>query len=570
MATWRSISGAAGLAAGLLLAACGGSDSGSSNTPPTVGVNAPAAGVTGTPVTLTATAADSDGSISQVEFLVGDAVIGTDTVSPYSQSWTPGTTGTFTITARATDNGGATTTSAAATITVTAAPSGQDTQAPTIALTAPANFADNLTGTVNLAATATDNVGVAGVEFQIDGAAIGAEDTVAPYQASVNQANYASGQHVLRARARDAAGNRSAWASATVRFGGDVQVPQGLVKTDNWVGGLTSATAFAQAADGRIFVAEQGGKVRVVKNGALLPQAFATLTVDSSGERGVIGVALHPNFASNGWVYVYHTTTQNGTHNRISRYVAAGDIASPAAPVTIFDLPALSSATNHNGGAMHFGQDGKLYVGVGDNARGAPAQDKLSLFGKLLRLNEDGTIPTDNPFYGESGGSARAVWAYGLRNPFTFAVRPGDGRIHINDVGEVTWEEVNVGTAGANYGWPGSEGNERVTAGITGPLFTYKHGATDPAGTGPGGFFVGQCIAGGAFYPEGGSLPAIYHGSYFFADFVTNAVGRIDLANGNAAYAVAKVNGGAVDMLVGTDGALYVLTRGGISRIAAS
>ncbi len=150
------------------------------------------------------------------------------------------------------------------------------------------------------------------------------------------------------------------------------------------------------------------------------------------------------------------------------------------------DLPNLSGATNHNGGGMHFGSDGKLYVGVGENANAAQAQDLTTPFGKLLRFNEDGTIPTDNPFYATQSGLARAIWAYGLRNPFTFAVQPGTGRIHINDVGQDTWEEIDLGVAGANYGWPSSEGPSNIVAGITAPLFAYRHSDTSPLGSGAG------------------------------------------------------------------------------------
>ena len=442
-----------------------------------------------------------------------------------------------------------------------------DTQPPTLVLNTPANLAANLTGRIDITATASDNVGIAGVEFQVDGALWGSDDTHPPYMTSVTTTRLATGQHVIRARARDTSNNRSAWVTRIVQFGNDVQVPEGFTKNDAWVGGLTDATAFAQAPDGRIFVAEQGGRLRVIKNGVLLPTPFATLAnIDASGERGLIGVALHPDFASNGWVYVHHTTTEGGTHNRISRYTANGDVAA-GPPTALFGMPTLA-ATNHNGGAMHFGTDGKLYVGVGDNKRGAPAQDRNSLFGKLLRLNDDGSIPADNPFYATNTGNARAVWATGLRNPFTFAVRPGDGRIHINDVGENAWEEIDVGVAGANYGWPGSEGPDNVAAGLAAPLFSYRHSATSPPGSGPGGFFIGQCIAGGAFYPVGGSFPARFHGSYFFGDFVTHVIGRVDLANGNAAYAFAKTAGEPVDLRVANDGALLVLTRVNIARIA--
>jgi glucose/arabinose dehydrogenase len=437
---------------------------------------------------------------------------------------------------------------------------------PSATLTAPANFASGLTGTIVLSADAVDDVGVESVEFQIDGVVIGSADTATPYSTTLDTSAYPSGQHVLRARARDAAGNVSPWASATVRLGGTRSQPAGFTRNESWITGLMSATAFTQAPDGRLFIAQQGGALRVVKNAVLLAQPMLSVAaVDSGGERGLLGVAVHPDFASNGWIYVYHTTTENGTHNRISRFTASGDTAGSA--TVLIDLPALS-ATNHNGGAIHFGIDGKLYVGVGENASPSRAQDLADPFGKLLRFNDDGSIPSDNPFFATQAGLARAVWARGLRNPFTFAVQPDTGRIHINDVGQGTWEEVNLGAPGANYGWPSSEGPDN-TAGFTAPLFTYKHSDASPPGSGPGGFFTGFSIAGGTFYPASGTFPAGYRDQYYFADFVSRFVGRIDLANGNAAYAFAALSDTPVDMLVGGDGALYVLTRSGITRISA-
>ena len=443
-----------------------------------------------------------------------------------------------------------------------------DIDAPVVALTAPAQFASGLTGTIALSANASDNVGVTSVEFQIDGVPIGAADTSAPYATTLDTSAYPSGQHVLRVRASDAAGNVSAWASATVSFGGAVTQPAGFTRNEAWITGLANATAFAQAPDGRLFVAEQGGTLRVVKNGALLATPFVSIAVDSNGERGLIGVTLSPTFANDGFVYVYSTRTTGGAHNRISRFTAAGDVAAGGSETTLVDLPLLSGATNHNGGGMHFGADGKLYVGVGENANPPLAQDLSSPFGKLLRFNADGTIPNDNPFFATQAGIARAVWAYGLRNPFTFAFQPGTGKLHINDVGQNTWEEIDVGAAGANYGWPNSEGPDNVGAGITGPLFTYKHSAANPPGSGPGGFFTGFAIAGGAFYPAAGAFPAGYRDQYYFADFVSQFVGRYDLAN-DAAYAFASLSGAPVDMLVGLDGALYVLTRGNVTRISS-
>ncbi len=444
-----------------------------------------------------------------------------------------------------------------------------DMVAPTVTLTSPAAFADNLTGQLTLSATASDNVGVAGVEYQVDGRPLASTSTGPNYSVPLQTGNHASGQHVVRVRARDAAGNVSAWSSAIVRFGGSVSVASGFTKNDTWVSLLNGATAMVQTPDERWFVAEQGGAVRVVKAGVLLDTPFVQLTVDSTGERGLIGVALHPNFATNGFVYLHYTTTVGGTHNRVIRLTANSanpDISSVGSESPVVDLPALS-ATNHNGGAIHFGTDGKLYVGVGDNAVGANAQDPNTPLGKLLRLNDNGSIPADNPFPTRAG-LAGAIWASGLRNPFTFAVQPGTGRIHINDVGEGTWEEINLGTAGANYGWPGSEG-PTTAAGVTSPLFAYRHNLAQQPSTEPRGFFTGTAIAGGAFYPLGGPFPAEFRGNYFFADLGASAVGVIDLANNNAAYSFARITGSPVDMQVGLDGALYVLTRNAITRISA-
>jgi glucose/arabinose dehydrogenase len=440
--------------------------------------------------------------------------------------------------------------------------------APRTTITSPANFAGGLTGTIIVGANAGDNLQAASVEFQIDGEAL-AIDSAAPYEISLDTTLYPAGQHVLRARARDAKGSLSAWSAVTVSFDGVRDLPLGFTKDESWTVGLSSATAFAAAPDGRMFVAEQGGALRVVSNGVLLPAPFVQLTVDATGERGLVGVTLHPNFAVNGWVYVYYTTQVGGTHNRISRFVANGDVADVSGETVLIELPALSAATNHNGGALHFGIDDRLYVGVGENAQRELAQDLTHPFGKLLRFNDNGTIPADNPFFASQTGLAQAIWASGLRNPFTFAVQPESGRIHINDVGELTWEEINFGAAGANYGWPASEGPDNLTGGVSAPIFAYNHNPANPPGTGAGGFFTGFAIAGGAFYPFAGNFPSAYRGNYFFADFVSRFIARLDMANSNAVYAFSSVADNPVDMLVGTDGALYVLTRGGITRISA-
>ena len=152
------------------------------------------------------------------------------------------------------------------------------------------------------------------------------------------------------------------------------------------------------APDGRLFVCEQGGRLRVIKDGVLLPTPFTTISTDSSGERGLLGVAFDPAFLTTPYVYVYYTAYTPTVHNRISRFTANGDVAVPGSEVVILELDRLY-ASNHNGGALAFGPDGKLYAAVGGNGVGSDAQLMTNLMGKMLRLNKDGSIPADNPFY---------------------------------------------------------------------------------------------------------------------------------------------------------------------------
>jgi glucose/arabinose dehydrogenase len=317
-------------------------------------------------------------------------------------------------------------------------------------------------------------------------------------------------------------------------------------------GGLTNPTAMAFAPDGRLFVCQQGGQLRVIANGALLPTPFVTLVVNSDGERGLLGVAFDPAFSVNHYVYVYYTATSPAIHNRVSRWTANGDVADPGSEHVLLDLNNLSSATNHNGGAIHFAGDGTLFIAVGENATGSNAQSLGNLLGKILRINADGTIPTDNPFYTQATGVNRAIWALGLRNPYTFAFQPVTGRMFINDVGENTYEEINDGIAGSNYGWPNSEGptanpNER------GPLYYYGHG------TGP---FLGCAIAGGTFYnPSTNQFPSGYAGKYFFADFCGGWMNRFNSANAGVATFASGISF-PVDLHVGPEGSLYYLARG--------
>lgn len=328
-------------------------------------------------------------------------------------------------------------------------------------------------------------------------------------------------------------------------------VPTGF--TDSLVAsGLNTPTAMALAPDGRIFVCEQGGALRVIKNGVLLPTPFLTVTVDSSGERGLLGIAFDPNFVSNQLVYIYYTATTPAIHNRISRFTASGDVALAGSETIVMDLPNLSSATNHNGGALHFGPDGMLFAAVGDNANGANAQTLNTRLGKMLRITSTGGIPTDNPFFNQATGDNRSIWALGLRNPFTFTFQAGVGRMFINDVGQNTWEEINDGIAGSNYGWPTCEGFcNPPNPSFRDPIFAYMNDASTCA------------ITGGAFYnPQINQFPAQFAGNYFFADFCGGWIRRLDPANGNVVSDFATGISLPVDLQVSTDGFLYYLARG--------
>jgi glucose/arabinose dehydrogenase len=316
--------------------------------------------------------------------------------------------------------------------------------------------------------------------------------------------------------------------------------------------GLNNPTAMQFAPDGRLFVCEQGGRLRVIKNGALLSTPFLTVTVSSSGERGLLGVAFDPNFAVNQYVYVYYTATSPTIHNRVSRFTANGDVAVPGSEVALLDLETLS-ATNHNGGALAFGPDEMLYIAVGENAVPSNAQSLGNRLGKILRVNKDGTIPASNPFFTTATGANRAIWALGLRNPFTFAFNASGTSLFINDVGQGTWEEINEGRAGANYGWPTTEGSTTDPR-FDSPRHAYPHSGSSPT----------PCaIAGGAFYtPAAAQFPSDYLEDYFFADYCAGWIRRLDPVT-NMVTGFATGISSPVDLKVADDGSLYYLARGG-------
>ena len=328
-------------------------------------------------------------------------------------------------------------------------------------------------------------------------------------------------------------------------------LPSGFTETQI-AAGLTNPTAMAFAPDGRLFVCLQGGQVRVIKDGMLLATPFLSVPVDSNGERGLLGIAFDPNFTTNQFVYVHYTAKTPTVHNRVSRFTASGDVAGAASELVILDLNNLSGATNHNGGAIHFGADHKLYIAVGDNANSANSQSLDNLLGKILRINADGSIPSDNPFYLQTTNENRAIWALGLRNPFTFAFQSMTGRMFINDVGQNTYEEINEGVAGSNYGWPASEGPTSNPE-HTGPIYYYSHGS---------GPFVGCAITGGVFYnPDVAQFPPEYAGKYFFADFCGGWINQFDPQSGAVTSFAAGIPS-PVDLQIDVNGSLYYLARG--------
>jgi glucose/arabinose dehydrogenase len=324
-------------------------------------------------------------------------------------------------------------------------------------------------------------------------------------------------------------------------------LPAGFSET-TVASGLSSPTAMAIAPDGRIFVCEQGGALRVVKNGALLATPFVNVTTTASGERGLLGVAIDPDFLVNRHVYVYYTATTPAIHNRISRFTASGDTAVAGSELILLELENLS-ATNHNGGALHFGRDGKLYASVGENAVPSNSQTLANKLGKILRINKDGTIPSDNPFFNSTTGTNRSIWALGLRNPFTMAFQPGTGRLFVNDVGGAEYEEINEGRAGANYGWPTTEGPTTHPS-FRGPIHHYANQNAP------------ECaIAGGVFYaPEVRQFPAAYVESYFFQDLCGGWIRTLDQQFSPTGFATALSS--PVDLLVAHDGSLLYLQRG--------
>lgn len=329
---------------------------------------------------------------------------------------------------------------------------------------------------------------------------------------------------------------------------GPISVPDGF-RVEVVTTGISGGTALEILPDGRVLVCEQQGRVRVIERGKLLAEPFVTLPVDSSWERGAIGITIDPNFEQNHFVYLCWIAKDPFPHHRISRFTAKGNIADRASEKLLLqgdDQRRLGGKVpaGHQGGAIHFGPDRKLYVGIGEQTAELQAQQLGTLQGKILRLNADGTVPADNPFLKSTMGKYQTIWARGCRNPFTFAFNPAGGEMFINDVGG-KFEEINRGLPGANYGWPIADHGPTSIAGVTGPLHIYPQAS----------------IAGGAFLDTRNSWPERLHGKYFFADFVHGWIKTLDPRNPEQAEDFVTGLRRPVDLRFAPDGSLYVLLR---------
>lgn len=331
---------------------------------------------------------------------------------------------------------------------------------------------------------------------------------------------------------------------------------ESLVKTKFLITDLEFSPA------GTIWLLDKNGGVYEFIDGRI--ESVLKLWVDSEKERGLLGMAFDPDFLQNGYFYLYYTTGLNSRNysgspkNRLSRFQFSDFVRKIGAAMTqptdvlrqateeilLDNIPADSGM--HNGGGIKIGPDGKLYVPTGDGgAKPKNASDLSSLGGKILRLNLDGTAPSDNPFVGRKGARPE-VWAYGLRNPWRISFDSLTGKLYASDVGGGLAEEVNFIERGKNYGWPLTEGYLPAgVKGVTYPAYAYKHGKK------------GASIIGGEVY-RGTTFPKEYQGRYFFADFVTYQIQSVDLAAKKPAASTIVANAcGVIDLNFGSDGALY-------------
>jgi glucose/arabinose dehydrogenase len=360
------------------------------------------------------------------------------------------------------------------------------------------------------------------------------------------------------------------------------------------VGGLEEPTTFAFVPDERIFLAERRGVVRVFKDGALLPTPLIDIQdrVNAAGQRGLLGLAVDPDFQTNGYVYLFYTYEHDPSDpdgpktNQLTRVTVEGEVALPGSEEVILgsvvgsvsqpscgDFPGGADclpADNdlHIGGELRFASDGKLFVATGDSADTddlrVRSQSLDSLAGKMLRINPDGSAPPDNPFFtGDPANNRSKVWAYGLREPFRFGLQPGTDLPFVGDVGSLYSEEISIAYPGANLGWPCYEGlnppyaigeheicRDLLESGpeaVSPPLYTY---GTQPAAAVVGGDFA-------LTYPQP------YVEAYFFGDFVRSWIAYLTVDDEGTFIGVEHLSIAAVGIVAlrtGPDGEIYYLS----------
>ncbi|MGE5770394.1 MAG: PQQ-dependent sugar dehydrogenase, partial [Betaproteobacteria bacterium] len=380
-----------------------------------------------------------------------------------------------------------------------------------MAITAPQDNATE-SGVVPVSASAGDNVGVSGVQFLVDGAASGAEDTSSPYALSWDSRSVGNGAHTLRARARDAAGNATTSGPVTVNVANTDSFQNEILAT-----GFDLPTTFEFLPDGRMLVAELQGKIKVLPPPYTQPEAALFLQITNIGsagvQQGIYDIALDPAFAFNHFYYVFYTTGQlTLNHDRVSRFTANATLTGtvPGSEFVLYEDDQ-GADPEHHGGSLAFDNGGKLLFTTGDHFKATESVPLTSPRGKVHRINTDGTGPTHNPFYDGAGPNIDRIWARGLRNPFRAYYDAPTGRYYIADVGgndsSTAKEEINLGARGADSGWPNSEGP--CSAPCTSPLYFYSHNGRDASVT-------------GGFVYRGSQFPSSYRGAYFYADYAQN------------------------------------------------
>jgi glucose/arabinose dehydrogenase len=329
-------------------------------------------------------------------------------------------------------------------------------------------------------------------------------------------------------------------------------LPEGFVEEEIATG--LNPVSITRGPDNIIYIAEKNGKIKVAQNDVLLPTPLLDLEVNDFNERGLISIALHPDYFDNGYYYVYYCP-KNGNKNRVARFTATntGRSTLPGSEVLIIELDALVGGI-HNGGCLKFGTDGKLYIATGDGGVATNSKLLSNMLGKVLRINEDGSIPADNPFYNDTNvtGINKSIYAYGLRNPFAFDF-DANGVLYATDVGEGAAEEVNKILPGKFYGWPDREGNSGSTdiANYQAPEYFYPH-------------TNGSCaIIGCTFYnPINKTFPAEYSGKMFFGDYCNEKIYTWDPVTKERKDFATGANR-PLSYLVSDNGDLYYVERNG-------